>query len=115
MTRKKKLQAQEKRRKRLRVCEKLIPTPDDWYPAILIDGAPFVQGKVFIDDDPLDTKHRFFFRICFWGNDDFGMEWDLYTNDLGAAEREYDRWFKWLASQSIISVDSLKLLGFVHA
>lgn len=77
-----------------------IPTNDDWYPTY--DDGTVVGGVHVLSSLEL--------RICFWGNDDCGMELDMpLTID------DYERWNKWLSQLSYIDMDTLLSLGFQWA
>ena len=53
-------------------------TNEDWYPSIIMDGGQYIEVS-FI---PLSNKK---FRVCAWGDDDFGMEKDFESKDRFAA------------------------------
>lgn len=80
---------------------KMIYTPDDWYPNCEDDR---VRGSVVF-------LHNGDLRICFWGNDDFGLELDLPDGTVEEAEW----WSRWLSNLAIVTQSSLRSLGFYNA
>lgn len=77
--------------------DRKIPSNDNWCPTF-DDGT--VEGSVHV----LSSNEL---RICFWGNDDTGMELDLPLS-----LEEYQRWNKWISNLSFVSMDMLLNLGF---
>jgi len=72
------------------------PTTDDWYPN-------FENNTIQISLLPLNDGT---FRVCAWGNDDFGMELDFES--LGEAEYIFDT----IEKYSIVNKQDLYDLGF---
>lgn len=77
----------------------LFPTTDNWCPTLPNNK---VRGGLFILSDGQ-------WRVCFWGNDDLGMERDFPTYDEALAIWEEIK--KW----DNVRVSYLKTLGFVGA
>ena len=121
---------------------RFIPTSDDWSPCHYINeqGQPFnidwnarqsddwrsyamVEGTVMCHPPsgisrvgkrhPEDTQ--WFVRTCFWGNDDTGIERDLYFETREEAVEQYHRWVGWLNKIVVIQKYELLKLGFWHA
>jgi len=87
-----------------------IPTPDDWYPTAK-DGT--VRSSVMID-----KRYKccgYWGRICFWGDDDFGLEVDKYFDKSSEAKAWFKRQSKWLNNLAIICQDDLIKMGFYNA
>lgn len=93
-----------------------IHTPDDWYPTAK-DGT--VEVTVMLLTHDYNEHHDYFVRTCVWGEDDFGMEKDLYfplTNEgLQEAIKAYDSAVEFIKPLKSITVDDLKAAGFVTA
>lgn len=89
-----------------------VPTPDDWYPPVIdASGAWFARGTVF-----LEKRHPGgWVRVSFWGDDDFGIEKDMFFDTLDEALTCYHNHVKWLSSLAIASWKDLLKLGFVNA
>ncbi len=72
--------------------KKWLRTNEDWYPAIPGNNRspnkeydnPFAEPAVYAKTMRLSNG---LFRICVWGGDDFGMEFD--TVDAGIARQYY--------------------------
>lgn len=77
-----------------RMCKE-VAVAEDWYPTV--DGL--VRVSLFHRDG--------FNRVCVWGGDDFGLEYD--TTDLPEARRLFDR------INHLVTKDSLRSWGFVRA
>lgn len=75
------------------------PTQDDWYPN-------FENNTVQLSLLNLGNNT---YRVCSWGNDDFGMELDFET--LGEAEYIFDI----LNKKEFINKEDLKKMGFQYA
>jgi len=124
------------RPQRLQESERYVPTPECWAPSyIFVDGKyttplqafpdhkysdfeltvpQYVHGRVILDDNP-SSNPRYFIRISFWGADDSGMEQDHLTHDLEEAQREYNRWIRWLGEVGMVTRASLRHIGFISA
>jgi hypothetical protein len=89
-----------------------VPTPDDWYPAHIDKaGGWFAEGTVF-----LEKKHPGgWVRVCFWGDDDFGIEKDMFFDTLDEALECYHREVRWLSRLAMASWRDLLKIGFIHA
>ena len=96
--------------------ERYIPTPDSWSPSFFITGRQFVLATVYLRKDEFG---RFWVRICFWGDDDIGMEKDWYplsSGDHPEARKKAHQLFheqrKWVQGLETVSMVQLKELGF---
>lgn len=121
---------------------RFVPTADWWAPSYFIDGAgvqrgrdegyvdtfeyAMVKGTVMLHPPPRMSPPRgrqltvseshWFVRICFWGNDDMGVEKDAYFPDKESAKEQYHRWVTYLNNIAIACWrDLLKYGGFWHA
>lgn len=110
---------------------RFVPTADWWAPSYFIDGAgvqlgrdegytdtleyAMVKGMVMLHP-PLVNESEWFVRICFWGNDDMGVEKDAYFPDEESAKEQYHRWVTYLNNIAIACWrDLLRYGGFWHA
>jgi hypothetical protein len=87
--------------------EVLKKTQDDWYPSILTDNG----HGVFVRVTFLEFPKRAGYRVCVWGNDDFGLEQDFTR---AQRERAYALFID-VISKEYVSQAELKLAGFVNA
>ena len=112
---------------------KWIPTADDWHGNYLIDaqgnesmsGTPMVKAKVmmhlprkipkWVKRKDMHEYTHWFVRICFWGNDDLGIEQDAYLPTQELAIHQYNQWIKYVSNLSIASRENLLQLGFHYA
>ena len=80
---------------------KRIPTAEDWHPTHE-DGCLEAKAMILTDES---------FRICFWGEDDFGMEQNFkeHTHELRM------RWVRWLNQLALVSQKDLRERGFYNA
>ncbi len=80
-------------------------TSDDWYPSTKTDDGMLVC----ISFSKLGTTHLPTWRVCAWGDDDFGLEKDFTS--------EADAWvcFLEVIGYKDVTHDSLRKLGFVTA
>lgn len=76
-----------------------MPTTDEWYPNF--DGNKVELSKIPMLDGT--------YRVCVWGKDDFGMEYD--TTEL---QKALDM-FNHLKTQTDITTQMLTKLGFENA
>lgn len=74
-------------------------TPDDWYPN-------YPNNEVELSIINLSDGQ---FRVCVWGNDDFGMEKDFNSADL--AEQTYDT----IKNSGVVTKEDLYVMGFETA
>lgn len=136
--------------------ERLIPTPNDWHPAVFVieattpnathetpldqanmawetmnvmgafDGreadqyakAAYVRGAVMRFREFCEHKgheEEFSVRVCFWGDDDTGLELDVYFKTLEDADEAWIRWTAWLSRLAYASYWDLKKVGFTTA
>lgn len=88
---------------RARRKSRMVETTDQWYPN-------YEGNKVKVSLVPLlnhDTGEAQEWRVCVWGNDDFGMEIDVAT--FAEADAIYD------GIKAPITQSALSRLGFVRA
>ena len=78
-----------------------IPTSDDWYPTAS-DGTVRVSYLLLINGE---------WRVCVWGDDDFGLERDFPANEKIKAKRIYEK----LIGCSILTQEFCKSLGMYNA
>ena len=87
-------------------------TNDEWYGNYKIEDDCRVYGLVevkFTQTGP-DPKYGLGeWRVCVWGNDDFGMERDFIDED------EALNIFYQVIGWDYVNVDPLKTLGFITA
>lgn len=89
-----------------------VSTDDDWCPSYIMNmthskdkmlvTVSFFELKTINGDDPT-------YRVCVWGADDLGMEFD--THDRTFAES----YFIMCISQETLSIEFLKDKGFISA
>lgn len=127
------------RKQKIRMrSERYIPTAEDWSPPYFLDSAgkkieenrdtleyAMVHGTVMIMPPSMTRKPRgrelkvseshWFVRICFWGNDDSGIEKDFYFPDHESALEQYNRLVTYLGRISIVCRWDLLDLGFQPA
>jgi len=82
------------------------PTNEDWYSEYRIKDDQRYKGK-YVSLSLLGLSNGMY-RVCVWGNDDFGMEWD--TKDKQEAKKVYAK----LALKETIEKRDLKNLDFKH-
>ena len=88
-----------------------VPTPDDFC-GTNDDGTVEVSVVLFpryTQDDPHSI------RTCVWGTDDFGLERDESFKTEKEAHEAYHRRVKEVNGWAIITIKSLKEMGFVMA
>lgn len=89
-----------------------VPTPDEWYPThIAEDGSRFACGSVFLEK----RNPGAWVRICFWGDDDFGIEKDTEFKTLDEGIEYYHKNVRWMSKLAFASWKDLLKLGFVKA
>lgn len=76
-------------------------TSDDWYPSYKLEDQQLVKVRL------LELKNGLW-RVCVWGNDDFGLERD-YCQYEDAHEM-----FQIIIKQPQVSQKFLRVCGFVH-
>jgi len=74
---------------------KLVPTTDDWLPTK--NGCVKAEIMLLIDGK---------WRVCFWGNDDFGMEQDFNSKETA------ENMFELTTNVQNITIKELDNLGF---
>lgn len=83
--------------------------PEDWYSNYKIKDDGRYQGKyVSISLLQLNVKETPW-RVCIWGNDDFGMEKDF--KDLNQAQQQ----FEWCIYIQPLTKQYLQMCGFSFA
>jgi len=90
------------------VATRLVFSPEDWFPSFP-DGM--VSGSVI----RMHQSGPRCLRICFWGDDDFGMELNLDVPADTDLQLEVQRWTEWLERLKQITQADLKKLGFIRA
>jgi hypothetical protein len=78
------------------------PTTDDWHPCYSIQKEPHVRVRVM-------KLFSGFFRVCVWGADDYGMEYDTSSQD------EAFQLYRELLFTKAITIADLKSRGFITA
>lgn len=90
-----------------------VSTDDNWCPSYILTrkhgpDKMLVTVSFFEFKDPNDGD-RPMYRICVWGADDLGMEYDVYDRTLG------ESYFIMCISQETLNMDFLKDKGFRSA
>ena len=88
-------------------------THDEWYGNYKIANDARVSALVEVSlikmpkykDSPIG------WRVCVWGNDDFGMERDYNDTDKDSAVAMFHQVISW----DFVNIGQLKTNGFVHA
>lgn len=88
-----------------------VPTPEDWAPTHR-DGT--VRGSVYLGLE-WQRPGRWSVILCFWGEDDHGMERVTRYLDEDAAAALYQREAAWLCGLALVQQATLRALGFVPA
>jgi len=98
-----------------------VLTSDNWFPSI---DDQYVDVKCFIHAY-VRRKSRthpdwcgdatYYCRICVWGGDDTGREFDFLTENLEEARQFYQKWSQWMGQISMIDFEELRMLGFSPA
>jgi hypothetical protein len=84
------------------------PTKENWHPSYLIESKTYLQVRVlklWMGDKPVPPKYR----VCVWGADDMGMEFDTES------ETEAYSLYLVLCGQQYIELADLKARGFISA
>lgn len=90
-----------------------VSTDDDWCPSYILNmthslDKMMVTVSFFELKDP-DDDNVPMYRVCVWGADDLGMEYDSYDRTLA------ESYFIMCISQESLSMDYLIDKGFVSA
>lgn len=90
------------------------PTDDDWYPSYqLYDLWDEVKNQTLVRVSFLGNisppGRMPVFRVCAWGNDDFGMELDLTEEALAF------NIFLQIIGKNVVNRQDLKEFGFISA
>jgi hypothetical protein len=82
-------------------------TQDDWYPPYNLDGDQVVRVSFLGNISNPDEYPTY--RVCVWGRDDFGKEYD--------SDNETEVWclFLQVIGMEFVDCDELTKLGFVSA
>jgi hypothetical protein len=90
-------------------------TNDDWYPNYpdnLVRVSLILRRKK-------SSEYKLFgqtlFRVCVWGDDDFGMEKDFKSGNEQLDIDQAKELYQLLVNQKVINKDYLKQLGFYGA
>lgn len=94
------------------IVEVFKRTDDNWYGSYKIDEDSRVNMLVeviFTQTGPDPKNGNGEWRVCVWGNDDYGMEIDF--TDETTAWNIYLQVIGW----EVVNIDSLKSIGFINA
>lgn len=91
-----------------------VSTDDDWCPSYIMNmpnqlDKMLVTVSFFILEEEKESLDLPIYRVCVWGADDLGMEFD--THDRTFAES----YFIMCISQETLTIEFLKDKGFVSA
>lgn len=88
-------------------------TPDQY------EAGAYVLGTVYRYLEALEASKdhsvRFMIRVCFWGDDDTGMERDTYYATPEQAEEAYFAAIGWMSRLAVVSRAGLSSIGFKGA
>jgi hypothetical protein len=85
----------------------LKQTDDNWGPSFKVEGAHLK----FVEVSLLKGPHKSGFRVCAWGDDDYGLEKDFTYAERGHAVQHFIQ----IISLEKVNVDILKKMGFRQA
>ena len=90
-------------------------TEDEWYPNY--DGDTVRVSLILRRKKSNEYKlyGQTLFRVCVWGDDDFGMEKDFKSGDDQADIEQAKELYATLIEQKFINQGYLKKLGFINA
>ena len=89
-----------------------VSTDDDWCPSYIMNmthspDKMMVTVSFFELKDPNNNTPMY--RVCAWGADDLGMEYDTFDRTLA------ESYFVMCISQEKLNIEFLKVKGFVSA
>ena len=88
-----------------------IPTPDDFCGTN--DDGTVEVGVILFPRFTQDDPHSI--RTCVWGNDDFGLERDEFFKTEKEAHEAYHRRIKEVNGWAIVTIKTLREMGFIGA
>lgn len=91
-------------------CEAYKQTSEDWYPSLVLDADVKLLRVSLIE--LLGGG----WRVCVWGDDDFGMEkdFDVLPNYCCALESSRMCYYSVMSLEDV-TIEELRRLGFVQA